>query len=71
MYVVVTSQQLYLHPIFYLSLSISLRMEGSGLLQLGIHSFPKYCPKDSQEPIVPIIYDQGWQSEIYLDMAGK
>jgi hypothetical protein len=64
----VTSQQLHQCPIYYLSLPISLRMKGNGVLQHGIHSFPKHCPKYSQGHVVPIRYDGGWQFEVYLDM---
>jgi hypothetical protein len=71
MFVVVTHQQLYQCSIYFLIFPINLRMEDNGVLQLGIHSFPKRCPKFSLEPAIPIKYDGGWQSEVYPDMDEK
>ena len=59
MFFIVASQQLYQHPMNNLDLSISVRMESGGILQLGIHSLPNCCPKSAQESPILIRYDGG------------
>jgi len=59
MFVVVEFKQLYQIPINNLDLSISLRMERSGILQLGIHSLQKHCQKFVQETTILVGYDGG------------
>jgi hypothetical protein len=68
---IISSQKLYQRLINKLGLSIGLRMECCGILQYGIHHFPKCYPKPAQKTVVLIRYDGGWQLEMYPDMTEK